>query len=247
MRWAVLSDLHMNFKNCTTITARNKLIETLKKENDDGEISFVLITGDCLHQNKGDVKAVAEYIKQIADACGIGVSKVILCPGNHDINRKIKLRNAAIKTYRNNGTLPQLETCLEGYGNFKELYTYLYSDIYEPFSEKIIDNFRIISIDSCILSMDDKDYGNLAVNFTDLAELSEKIRKDTDKTNIVIMHHGVEWLKVEDGRRFQHWLADNNVKVVFCGHNHAPGMNILTEAIKSNGIHQDGIPPFTCG
>ena len=247
MRWAVLSDLHMNFKNCTTITARNKLIETLKKENDDGEISFVLITGDCLHQNKGNVKAVAEYIKQIADACGIGVSKVILCPGNHDINRKIKLRNAAIKTYRNNGTLPQLETCLEGYGNFKELYTYLYSDIYEPFSEKIIDNFRIISIDSCLLSMDDKDYGNLAVNFTDLAELSEKIRKDTDKTNIVIMHHGVEWLKVEDGRRFQHWLADNNIKAVFCGHNHAPGMSILTEAIKSNGIPQDGIPQFTCG
>lgn len=247
MRWVVLSDLHMNFKNCTTITARNKLIETLKKENDDGEISFVLITGDCLHQNKGDVKAVAEYIKQIADACGIGVNKVILCPGNHDINRTIKLRNAAIKIYRNNGTLPQLEKCLEGYGNFKELYTYLYSDIYEPFSEKIIDNFRIISIDSCLLSMDDKDYGNLAVNFTDLAELSEKIRKDTDKTNIVIMHHGVEWLKVEDGRRFQHWLADNNVKVVFCGHNHAPGMNILTEAIKPNGIPQDGIPQFTCG
>ena len=54
MKWAVLSDLHMNFKNCNTLTARDKLIEALRKENTDGEISFVLITGDCLHQNRGN-------------------------------------------------------------------------------------------------------------------------------------------------------------------------------------------------
>ena len=247
MKWAVLSDLHMNFKNCTTITARDKLVDALKKENADGKISFVLITGDCLHQNKGNVKEIADYISRIAEACEIGVDKVILCPGNHDINRKIKSRNVAIKTYRKNGTLPELEICLEGYARFKELYTLLYSDIYAPFSAKIIDDFRIISIDSCLLSMDDRDYGNLAVNFTNLAELAKEMKKDPDKMNIVIMHHGVEWLKPEDGRRFQHWLADNNVKVVFCGHNHAPGMGILTEAIKPNGIPQDGIPQFTCG
>ena len=247
MKWVVLSDLHMNFKNCTTITARDKLIEVLRKENVDKKISFVLITGDCLHQNKGNVKEIAEYISRIAEACEVEVSRVILCPGNHDINRKMKLRNMAIKTYRSNATLPELETCLEGYAHFKELYTLLYSDIYEPFSVKIIDDFRIISIDSCLLSMDDKDYGNLAVNFTNLAELAKEMKKDQDKTNIVIMHHGVEWLKPEEGRRFQHWLADNNVKVVFCGHNHASGMSILTEAIKPEGIAQDGIPQFTCG
>lgn len=34
MRWVVLSDLHMDFNNCTTEIARNKLIEKLKCEND---------------------------------------------------------------------------------------------------------------------------------------------------------------------------------------------------------------------
>ena len=144
MKWAVLSDLHMNFKNCNTLTARDKLIEALRKENTDGEISFVLITGDCLHQNIGNVKEIAYYISQIAEACGKDVSKVILCPGNHDIDRKIKSRNTAIKTYRKDGTLPDLETCLNGYGRFKELYTLVYGDIYEPFSLKIVDDFRII-------------------------------------------------------------------------------------------------------
>lgn len=247
MKWIVLSDLHMNFKNCNTITARDKLIEALRKESADSKISFVLITGDCLHQNKGSVKEIANYISQIADACGIDMSSVILCPGNHDIDRKNKSRNTAIKTYRIDGEMPDVETCLNGYTRFKELYTLLYSDIYEPFSSKIIGNFRIISVDSCLVSMDDRDYGNLVVNFTGLAELSREIQKDKSKTNIVIMHHGVEWLSAEDGRLFQHWLADNNVKAVFCGHNHAPGLSILTEAIKLNGIPQDGISQFTCG
>ena len=82
---------------------------------------------------------------------------------------------------------------------------------------------------------DDKDYGNLIVGFSELADLSDQIPKD-EKINIVMMHHGVEWLQADDGRRFQHWLVQNNVKMVFCGHNHAPGMNILTEAISENRL-----------
>ena len=247
MKWVILSDLHMNFKNCNTLTARDRLIEALIKEKTNGQISFVLITGDCLHQSNGDAKEISSYISQIAEACGIDVSKVILCPGNHDIDRGNKIRNAAIKMCRTDGTLPKLDICLRGYGQFKELYSLLYRDVYVPFSSKVIDDFRIISVDSCLLSMDDRDYGNLVVTFTGLAELSRKIKRDESKTNIVIVHHGVEWLNAEDGRRFQHWLADNNVKAVFCGHNHAPGLSILTEAIKTNGIPQDGIPQFTCG
>lgn len=94
--------------------------------------------------------------------------------------------------------------------------------------------------------MDDKDHGQLIVNFAELGDLSEEIKKD-NKINIVVMHHGVEWLQAEDGRRFQHWLADNNIRMVFCGYNHAPGMDILTEAIEPNSVPRDGIPQFTCG
>ena len=109
-----------------------------------------------------------------------------------------------------------------------------------------MDDFRVIEIDSCLLSKDDKDYGNLIVGFSELADLSDQIPKD-EKINIVMMHHGVEWLQADDGRRFQHWLVQNNVKMVFCGHNHAPGMNILTEAISENRLPMEGIPQFTCG
>lgn len=99
---------------------------------------------------------------------------------------------------------------------------------YDHFSTEIYKNFRIINIDTSLLSLDDNDIGQLSVFFPELAKL--EIEKD-DKINIVIMHHGVEFLRPEDGRKFQHWLADNHVNMVFCGHNHAVGMQILTEAI----------------
>lgn len=246
MKWVVLSDLHMNFKNCTTKIARQKLIEMLKKENREGKISFVLITGDCLHQNKGNINDIKDFIVSIAKACGVRKDRVILCPGNHDINRNDTKRNEAIKRFREGGNLPDIETCMEGYGRFKELFVLYYRNTYQPFTAKNIDDFKIITIDSCLVSMDDRDYGHLAINFTELADLSDEIKKD-NKTNIVIMHHGVEWLQPEESRRFQHWLADNHVQMVFCGHNHAPGMNILTEAIDTYGLPRDGIPQFTCG
>ena len=48
MKWVILSDLHMNFKNCNTLTARDRLIEALIKEKTNGQISFVLITGEVI-------------------------------------------------------------------------------------------------------------------------------------------------------------------------------------------------------
>lgn len=53
----------MQFQNCTTETAKEKLIEALKREKESGEISFVLIIGDCLHHNKGNNKGNLEEIK----------------------------------------------------------------------------------------------------------------------------------------------------------------------------------------
>ena len=246
MKWVVLSDLHMNFKNCTTKIARQKLIEVLKTENKKGAISFILITGDCLHRYTGDIEQIKKFILRIAKACDLKKDRVILCPGNHDIDRKNAERNQAISRYRENGSLPELGVCLEGYGKFKELYVLLSGKPYQPFQTKNIGEFKIITLDSCLLSMDDKDYGHLTVNFSQLADLRDELERDR-KINIVIMHHGVEWLQPEEGRRFQHWLADNDIKMVFCGHNHAPGMNILSEAIDPCGIPRDGIPQFTCG
>lgn len=246
MKWVVLSDLHMQIRSGTTEIAREKLIETLKEEREKGEISFILLTGDCMNKHEGELEKIKNFIMQIADACGVDNKYIFICPGNHDIDRSNSKRKRIVNYFRSKGTLPKKNEYLAGYGEFNTLFNSVTGRFYKPFSVESINNFKIITVDSCLLSLDDKDSGRLAVFFPDLTNLSQEIKKD-DTVNIVIMHHGVEWLRQDDAKRFQHWLADNNISVVFCGHNHAPGVNILTEGIKGDGVPRDGILQFTSG
>lgn len=244
MKWIVLSDLHMLCNNFDTKDAQEKLLAELRKMK--GQISFVIITGDCFNQSKGDEEQIANFIKKIAKCLGVHVRKIVLCPGNHDVDRLVVKRAEAIREYRETGKIPDINTCQLGYDKFNTVHMSLYNHKYKPFNCKSIGIFQIINVDSCLLSLDNDDYGKLTVNFPELWNLGGKM-KNCNKINIVVMHHGVEWLEPRAARRFQHWLADNNVKMVFCGHNHAPGMNILTEAIPKNGIAIDGVPQYTCG
>lgn len=255
MRWLVLSDIHFQFKNFNTEIARQKLIKVISEEAKKEEISFILITGDCLHKHQADEKSknqLRDFIEQIERACENkkrgkkrkGDISVYICPGNHDIDRNKEIRSKSIEQYRIDAQLPSIDICDEGYQDFDYVHLLLTHRPYNHFSAEIYKNFRIINIDTSLLSLDDNDTGQLSVFFPELAKL--EIEKD-DKINIVIMHHGVEFLKPEDGRKFQHWLADNHIDMVFCGHNHAVGMQILTEAIVEENGPQNGIPQFTCG
>lgn len=248
MKWLVLSDLHFQFKNCDTDIARQKLLEVISEEAKKERISFVLITGDCLHKHQSDEESTAQlkdFVAKIERACGnINGSRVYISPGNHDIDRGNKERGDAIDQYRKNGELPPIDICDKGYKEFKYIYLWLTGRTYSHFSVRTFKNFRIINVNTSLLSLDDYDIGQLSVFFPELAKL--RIKND-GKINIVIMHHGVEFLRPEDGRKFQHWLADNHINMVFCGHNHAVGMQVLTEAINDREGPQSGIPQFTCG
>ena len=54
MRWVVLSDIHYNVKNYKTLDLKSKLITYLKNEcMQNGAFSFVIITGDSMHEYSG--------------------------------------------------------------------------------------------------------------------------------------------------------------------------------------------------
>ena len=72
MRWLVLSDIHLQFENCDTEIARQKLIKVISEEAKKEEVSFILITGDCLHKHQADEKSkkqLKDFIGQIELAC----------------------------------------------------------------------------------------------------------------------------------------------------------------------------------
>lgn len=46
------------------------------------------------------------------------------------------------------------------------------------------------------------------------------------------MHHGIEWLHPDDARKFEHWVEDNDIDVIFCGHTHRADIYTLNDVNK---------------
>lgn len=219
MKWLHISDIHFTLSGFDSQKIKAKLLETLHGLN--LTLDFILITGDCLYQYGGssqDIEALADFIKSIARNCNCSCRKVYICPGNHDVLRTNSQRNELIERIRDKeekGFSENISSlCNVGFEKFQLLIHAVTSCSYESY--KIFaprnKNFRIISINSCLLSKDNCDFQKLRVCGEDLEVLGKKIPNDS-RLNILIMHHGIEWLHPDDARKFEHWVEDHHIDV----------------------------------
>lgn len=245
MRWLHISDIHFNMKGYDSKNIQKKLLTKLQEL--DIQMQFILITGDCLFrfgEGTMDQTAVISFIKDIAKACKCAYKKVYICPGNHDVDRENSIRNNLISEIRENKadfSLNYPNLCRYGHDRFQIIHKGVTSYDYEPY--KIFaprnEKYRIISIDSCLLSKDKMDCQNLMVFNEKIYEIGKKI-KDDDRINLLIMHHGIEFFKLTDARKFVHWVEDNNIDVICCGHTHRAAVNTYDD------LERD-IKQFTAG
>lgn len=261
MKWLVISDIHSAIHDFPTVNAQAKLLNKINEEEQEGSFDFILVTGDSMDRCK-DPELAINYINSIMDTCKVDPSHIFICPGNHDILRstdgKQTPRTKAIDEIRTGKLDAVYYLTLDGsnpfpwrdeYNVFLSLYYKIKGEEYVPFKifEPEGERYRIISIDSCLFSKDDNDANNLYICTPQLMSLSLQI-PDDHKLNIAMMHHGVAFLNQDDARKFENWLADYNVDVVYCGHNHRTGMAVLADAIsleKGSSTHR--IREFTCG
>ena len=246
MKWLHLSDIHFMGMEYNTKKLRNALLAKL--DDISPNLDFIIITGDCFYQNdssKDIVPEMRDFIKEIASLCHLNIGKVHICQGNHDLDRSNSDRNKLVEDVRTRGTLTASDydkLVKLGNENFRSLFRALkrgkeYKD-YDIIEPKNLD-VRIVSINSCLLSKDDNDYHNLRVCTPILEDMKDKIKND-GKLNLVIMHHGIDWLAEDDGKKFEHWIEDRYIDAVFVGHTHQPNVSSL------NDVNRD-IYQFTSG
>lgn len=245
MRWLHLSDIHFGFQGYESKNVRKKLIEKINKLN--LQMDFILITGDCLYQfgkTTWDQKATIKYIKDIVKACKCPNKRVYICPGNHDVDRDNESRNKLIQSIRDGEK--------DFWSNYEDLFNYghdrfrlLYKGVtstdyeaYKVFSPRN-SNYRIISIDTCFLSKDNEDCHRLRIFNEKISDMEKEIKKD-ERINILIMHHGIECFELAEAKKFEHWVEDNGIDIVFCGHTHRAAVNSYDD------LEQD-IKQFTAG
>ncbi len=234
MKWLHISDIHFNFKGYESSTVRNKLLSALKDLNTS--VDFILITGDCLYKYGSDgidSEKIISYIREIARSCNCPNNRVYFCQGNHDLDRENVERNDKIDKIRkkkksfsdsynqlNTGANDRFQMIVKGVTNR----TYTSYQIFAPKNS----NYRIISLNSCLLSKDKKDVGHLQICCDKLIDMESQIRND-NRINILIMHHGVDCLEKKDSVQFQHWMEDHHIDVVFCGHTHRSSVESYAE------------------
>lgn len=245
MRWLHISDIHFNMKGYDTKNVQEQLLVKLRELN--LQMDFILITGDLLFKfgkESWSQKAIITYIKDIANICGCSYKQIYICPGNHDVNREDNDRNELINDIRNgNKDFSDNFEILCGYGHdrFQLIHKGITSYEYEAY--KIFapnkELYRIISIDSSLISKDKEDSQKLKVFNDRIFEIGKKIKND-NRINILIMHHGIECLELSDAKRFEHWIDDCNVDIVCCGHTHRAAVNSYDDL-------QRDIKQFTAG
>ena len=124
-----------------------------------------------------------------------------------------------------------------------ELYRLLYGGYANPdeFGKRPLSKFikDIYQNNTSILAGSAYDEGNLSVYCGPLLEECKKIKND-DKINIAFMHHGVEFLKKTERRKFEQLMESHYIDIVFSGHSHDIG--IRTYDHTGNRMRQ-----FTCG
>lgn len=242
MKWLHISDIHFNLKNYDTDTLREKLLFFLEKQNN---IDFVLITGDIIFQYGNDVEDedVVNFVKKIINACGCESDKVFICPGNHDVNRKDEDRNDLISSIRRKKlkitNVDENKLIKAGHERFKSIYKDIKGKKYSSFEVFDESKYRIISLDTCLLSKDNKDAGKISLQTSKFLSLKDQITAD-DKLNIAIMHHGIDFFDQNAAKSFQHWVEDHHVDIVFCGHSHQAGIRTYDET-------RSEIRQYTCG
>lgn len=245
MRWLHISDIHFNYKGYDGKKVKAMLLTKLKEL--DLTMNFILITGDCFYQNKGGNSTndqIAKYIKEIANLCHCDRKNIYMCAGNHDINREDNARNRKVDDIREKTvdfSVSYNDLCELGNEKFQALHKSVTKRAYKPYDviTRKDSKFRIVSIDSCLLSKDDQDYQKLKVCNEKLDEIGKKV-KDDNILNVLIMHHGIDCLEVADARKFEHWVEDNYIDVVYCGHTHRAAVETY------NDIFRD-VKQFTAG
>ncbi len=159
-----ISDIHFDKNNQDIFNnlIKKPFFETLKKENESKNIDLVFLTGDLINKGTGGFSTTDEafrvfndfFLEPLQQVLSIDKDNIIICPGNHDVNRTLdntdddnalyedakdhKKLSEIIKTYREIKSYPGLTKILpfksfekDYYKNANDSYITLFDSFHE--------------------------------------------------------------------------------------------------------------------
>lgn len=238
IRWIHISDLHLGSKDMTTDMLRDELPKFLV--NKGLHCDYVFCTGDIKTAGKGDcgfTDDMAKYIKGICQATGTSVDNFFIVPGNHEINREIVERNAAIEKvmFQRKGYYDpakgiinhdDMASIMEGQNEFKDFLTKIfpadrvamYGNPDRPHFCIETPDFNILHVDSTVVYSAEQEANDLIVGNYALYQVVRGL--NDKKPTILLTHYPFTSLLQDEKKMISTMLHHHEVRLWLAGHEH---------------------------
>lgn len=265
-----LSDIHFRASEIATAqdpnrNLRNEILRDAKKLCESlGKVpDGILISGDIAFAGqRAEYDFAKVWLQELTEACGTTLSAVYVCPGNHDIDRKLAGRytNQALHQQIKAADPLVLHQLMEGLLRDEQSGRTLYEplDEYNAFAGQFFcdmnapnrtvvcrddlrfsdgSKLKIWAVNTTWVSSEADDENQL---FIDTAAL--QIPREAGVENIVMFHHVNRWL-----RNGQAW--DDHMRAVgriqLCGHEHLARVEEYKNCIRlrAGALHPDRTEP----
>ena len=240
-----LSDLHLHIDQLRDQTiVLDALLRDIKRSVDKhGKYDFVFFTGDLILKgtyNEANKRAVvSSFLLPLIECTGISPDRLILVPGNHDVNlssqsgllaqaRTSLASDEQVAQYLNEATTSSLATGLEGFNEIVGQIGINASIVLENNHYRAY-IFRLDGMSVGIAALNsswnatgapsDGDYGKLRIGRKQLDEVVGAIANADIK--LALVHHPIAWLTPKDSQCVQRQLHIH-FDGFFHGHNHEP-------------------------
>ena len=240
--WMHLSDIHFQTKTekCNDKLIRKNLPKFLKELHPSCDA--IIITGDYRYGRKKEETSatnVYDYIKSISSAINVKDEKIVLVPGNHDLDRS-KSRSYHIMGIKNEYDPDDGKIDSDVLASLTKDFAF-YTEIHKNYPKSLElgreNPHDIIDLDSCYLLLlntaliagtEKEDEHNLIVGTGYLIDLLDEDNRPL-KPIIAIGHHSLDMLRQDDKDEVTNLLDGNGVRLYLCGHVHKNWRNSFGE------------------
>jgi len=244
-----LSDLHFGWegKDDQKIAERDlalsNIIKRINNLEDDWKPTIVCITGDIGWDGKtSNYKEATKFIGNILTINNLEKNRLVICPGNHDVDRDIAKYGVVPKDCNHADDLlkvpvnNEIERKFEGYLNFCRDFGITPCDLGEGYTSYLygmrkISTIEFITLNSAWFCKDNEDRGKLWLGYPQIVFLeSKKLIAKTEYENenglvITLIHHPSDYLHERElntyNRRPPTWTyLGERTDLILSGHTH---------------------------
>jgi formylglycine-generating enzyme required for sulfatase activity/calcineurin-like phosphoesterase family protein/energy-coupling factor transporter ATP-binding protein EcfA2 len=252
LSWLHLSDLH--FKAAVqwdeNIVLRALLVDVREQIKTNGlALAFIVLTGDIAFQSKAEEYRLAtQFFDDLLKETGLPKDRLILVPGNHDVDRGLISRGARaiVKSIDSRAALAEILSAGEDrnlimrkLARFDDFISEYADGCFFDIDQRYFQVHRfqeadrsvaVLALNTAWLCMGDEDRGRIALGERQVREALAAV-EDADLC-IALMHHPFDWLHEFDRNDCEPLLM-NRCDFILHGHLHRTG--ILSLATPDEG------------